>query len=579
MLRIAIGTFLMAALLVALPAGSALAAPASEDQCWVPDNTTVGGKTIQKALDFCVNPAPAGDGKVYCATGTCEKDANNVYSDVFYTRTPATQGDPNPNAAAAKTVWAGPYFLRNNNGGVGNNQMGSEMVPTSTPAVPHGRPRVLPLLVPFSGSVYAARLYKLKFDNDASAAVSAIFWWEWRVLNLTSSIPVATVANTTEPPVLQVRGAYDGASTPSVANTHLVDGYLFQDGTNLYWGGGGGTAFGDGGVLPAVQNSWATVDKVGVKEKTTFNYVYKFDGAAWSAVARGVSTPAGGFTDPTTIPISKVPQNSTYKIPQAMPNGYRMSHLIAFKGIFWDYYGSYGAGPNFSFTPYDPAAVPFTEPWGKFQMGTDGINLFRVAFNRKGDKNFVCYNAGGGTNVWVTSGGMANFFKAGINDGVTSHFFADTTPNAAAPYWRACAAINDVEKGAVSDPVHNPDGYIGNPLHNGVYCTYSRQTGANTWESGVYRYFPTDGSEFNLKDYTATPQPRTRTPGWRKVVWSNDARAFTGAIFVNSRDGIYVGTNSGIYRRGIRNQLEFTAPARDATKDDPGDPDPLAGSP
>jgi hypothetical protein len=89
--------------------------------------------------------------------------------------------------------------------------------------------------------------------------------------------------------------------------------------------------------------------------------------------------------------------------------------------------------------------------------------------------------------------------------------------------------------------------------HDGLYATYSKATltapgppPTYAFESGVYKY--------NDENYDWLWS-------FKLCTVSADARAFTGGIFAKPGDGVYVGTNAGVVRRGI------AAP--------PTDPDPV----
>jgi len=81
--------------------------------------------------------------------------------------------------------------------------------------------------------------------------------------------------------------------------------------------------------------------------------------------------------------------------------------------------------------------------------------------------------------------------------------------------------------------------------HDGLYVTYSKATltapgppPVYTYESGVYKY-----NDENY-DWQWIFKPC--------VANTTDARAFTGGIFAKAGDGVYVGTNAGVLRRGIK---------------------------
>ncbi|HOX07041.1 MAG TPA: hypothetical protein PK280_11625 [Planctomycetota bacterium] len=307
-----------------------------------------------------------------------------------------------------------------------------------------------------------------------------------------------------ESTVLQIGGAPSTAwQCGAVFNFYnpisdtMVPGNLFVSGGTLYWGGGGGKRI-DPVTLPSGDAALIDWNKYG----SDFRYVYSTpDGTNWTLVNRSAGNDDYGRA-----------------MPAAVPSGYRNSHLVEFpagSGTFYDYYGSYAAG-TLAFTAY-AAGTPHTEPWGWFLMGKDTARMYRVAHNMKGDNNFVYASNGG---AWSTNWG------AGSDAGPNGAKAGNTNV-----YWRGCAAISDNT----------------NTIHNGLYCTYSQYNGGSNYESGVYRYFPDTAGG-------------TRTAGWYKCISTADARVYTGGIFVNKDDGVYVGTSNGILRRAI-NDVDQPTPA------------------
>ena len=352
-----------------------------------------------------------------------------------------------------------------------------------------------PQLVSFGGSLYAVKGYISKYYDAGGSSTSRMFP-EYRVLKIDGGTSAA---------VLQVRAAESTAwqcgpvwnfYTPR--NNTLTGGHLFVNGATLVWGGGGAKWI---NPVQAAQNldvaAGAFTNGANVME-----FVYSSgDGTTWDRLGGTGRTHTDDYGQP---------------VPTAMPEGYRYSHVVPFKTVLYDCYGYYDKDASFTFHPHTNDIA--TEPWSWFLMANDkptdpanATRLYRIGFNRKGDKNNVYAISAVGGN-WSTSFG----FAAGSNGG----------PNAtgSAIYWRGCAAISD-NRDAPAD------------LHNGLYCTYS-QGPAGGYQSGVYRYFPDDGGG-------------NRTPGWSRVCAVGDARVFTGGICVQKSEAIYVGTSTGVKRRGI----------------------------
>ena len=259
----------------------------------------------------------------------------------------------------------------------------------------------------------------------------------------------------------------------------MVGGYLFTNagGSTLYWGGGG----------------------------TDCKYVYsKTAGNPWACLSRNIGNDEYGRA-----------------IPAAVPSGYRYNHIVAFKGSYYDYYGTYDA--NLGFTPY-AATSPHTEPWGWFLMGSDNNSLYRVAHNKKGDRNYIFTNPGG--TGWAQMAGSDNPAGGGT------------------VYWRGCAAISN----------------NANTKHNGLYATYSKDSGGGVFESGVYRF--------------SNPSGGAGGPVWARCISTADARVYTGGIYIKKDEAIFVGTSYGVVRRGIGARTDVPGPPHIIVNPDPDEPQP-----
>lgn len=315
-------------------------------------------------------------------------------------------------------------------------------------------------------------------------------------------------------------GFASSAPGRDVAQVTNTNGYLFKadDGgtTKLYWGGGGSDTSGN----------------------ATWKYVWKYDGADWELADRTIG-----------------PDQFTRDMHAAMPDGYRWNQLISFDSSLWDYHGYYTVAEPFTYTEKVTGLTGqyYTEPWGHFQMGVFGGHLYRMAFSRIGNKNFLVHiNGTGGSWTRMTS--------------TSPHVASDSPPGHATDpagtgtvyFWRGCAGTTSV----TSDPAPGAS-----PTHNGLYCVFSRVNVVNgadqtaTYDSGIYKY---------------ADENENGTYGWRLCLSSKDdlgaaeATRFTGAIFIDDADSdggtagiqgaaVYVGASNGIYRRGIAD-------------DDPGPP-------
>jgi len=390
------------------------------------------------------------------------------------------------------------------------------------------KPAVLPQLVSFNGSLYMVVRYLVRYSGTAGSCN----YYAWAEIAIIKIDPAAGTGVT----VFQMRGDKTGDwlcigsdesrwVQPATFASTLVDGYLWTDGTNLYYGGGGAKRINPaetGGDLDATyfvapydnhgppKNYGNPNPAVGGKDA---KYVfYTADGTTWNTVNR----------------LKK--DQYDRDVPMAMPNGYRLSHLISFDSMFWDYYGYYDPADKsgdgaFAFTAKIDGV--HTEPWGRFQMGAGSVNgtdrLFRVGFNKKGTQNFI-YSITGTGGTWAKYGAGA--------------------PNDGTYYWRGFAVLKNTD-----DTNDDSAGLAYNEeLHNGLYATYSKGP-AGGYESGVWRYANID---------TDSPGDGTGNGwAWSKVRSTGDARVYTGAILaVPNDDGdptkgsIFVGTSAGVYRRG-----------------------------
>ena len=409
-------------------------------------------------------------------------------------------------ATGTKTIWSFPLALA-------NDAWTSHCVLTpanpATPTVLNEQSRnatteisvaTTPQLVSFNGALYTTQGYELMtYANDAGGDDRKYKAAELCVLQIDDS------AVDTYEPVLMVRSKKEkkdqfgshwtfsvGAGT--FAEIPLTDGYLFVDGGKIVWGGGGGKSVSIGA---SEMLSTGTYGGAGFADggNRPNNYVYSSaDGAAWSLLKRQVKDQYG-----TAIGL-------------AMPNGYRYNHIIAFDSVLWDYYGYYTPGTiafagmakggytEFAFTPKTDGV--HTEPYGRFQMGTDGTTLYRVGFTKAGTANSL-YSITGTGGTWTDLG----------------------NPDPGDVYLRNIAVLSG-----------NTDA-----AHDGVYCVYSRNNGG-AYSSGVWRY---DGG-WDANPITSTddlPSGMTATAGL-------EACDFTGGIIAIPDNGIYVGTTKGVVSRG-----------------------------
>ncbi len=392
---------------------------------------------------------------------------------------------------------------------------------------------VYPLLLSHGNKIYITTKAGL-FARGTGAGAQHYAWLEYNILcydpvtNSSSSVlAVATAPNSTTT-LSKWFPLYN-----SKARTTLSNGYLFTDGIDVFWGGGGG---GFSGIDTEGDNDLTNTDGTGTH------------GPHAPLDADGLPAPAIGGVDlryvwKVTSPGPPVLQDRIKEdqygraVPMAMPNGYRYNHLVKvdFGGTerFWDYYGYYekiydGPGGNidFAFTPKTNGI--HTEPWGRFQMGAGVIDvtkqLIRVAHNKVGNKNFL-YTIDGTAGTW-------------------SKFKSGAAPNDGTVYWRGCTVVENVDiAGVAGDPTFTFD----ESEHNGLYATYSKNCGGGAFESGIYRYTKAGG-------------------GWSwkisPVVSVASATCFTGGIFslnfTGGTDpvqdlaaGVYVGTSNGVYIRQI----------------------------
>jgi len=429
--------------------------------------------------------------------------------------------------------------------------------------------KVTPAFVLFNGKFYLSGCYYVKYRSIGGK----VGYYEMSVFEIDPANGYRSSA------VLQIRHGplgNAGAYYRGRAMGGIIDGYMFKDtdlygpgGSTLYWGGGGrGKMISpphNGYGEAAWNNAWNGTNewKAGCVFKTT-------NGTDWSPVG------ADGRGRRSSDQYRR-------NLWRNMPNGYRYNHLVEFAGKFWDYYGYYdkntgttfadvqaaGTGKKctaFTFHAKVKGSIPgldgthhvHTEPWSRFGMAAGNVRgdrLIRVGFTPKGDRNFLCSITGTGgswSDFYDSNGG--NAWNGPDHNGVV--------------YWRYCCVLD-----GNLDDTGGDSGSAGSKyneaLHNGLYATYSKKTGAASYESGVFRYSHVDTNGDDLVD------------DWRWVkaaVDTADARVYTGAMFAQPNDRehptrgvILVSTSAGVRGRGIGQYGK----GPDATADTADDVNPM----
>ncbi len=410
----------------------------------------------------------------------------------------------------------------------------------------------------FGGNFYMAVPYVMRHREHTHK-----YTWSYQEISIFKITPAGVGSI-----VLQIRGGrggwyYPGGYKTGPKYSTVVDGYIFEDGGNLYWAGGGGKKMNPIDTTTTQVNwdaAWA-----GAHDPTEPGYLYETaNGTDWTLKERRAADQYGR------------------EVHRAMPNGYRYNHLISFDSVLWDHYGYYTPGANdfdtvvkpatagtkcteFTFTSKltsDTDGIPglagaagaykiHTEPWSRFGMAAGNIDgtdrLFRIGFTPKGDKNFICSITGTGAgdhwSDYESSNGGAAW---------------DGPKHGGLIYWRTCAVVENQDDGATAAP-YNED------LHDGLYATYSKKIGAGAYESGVFRYANIDAALDGTRDGWAWAKVETSATG--------DAREFTGPMFVQNNDPanaskgvILVSTSLGVHARSIGRYDDNGTPA-DATDD------------